>query len=161
MNQPVFHVNTNQLTNRSQSADPISTSGLFSIYPSNNSDKLQQQQQPLNRQLSSNSFSLDSNLNLNHLYQPTISSYRSSSSMPSNSTEHQQDVQGTLSKDSIENHQSDQASSTNESLTRYVKMLLERSPHQDKTISNSKLLKLCNSLFFNLSFKFLYRTSIS
>jgi hypothetical protein len=65
-------------------------------------------------------------------------SYRSSSSHTSNMI-HQ--VQGTISKDSIEKQQDDQTSSTNESLTRYVKMLLERSPTQDKT-ANSKFSNL-------------------
>ncbi|CAF2011176.1 unnamed protein product [Rotaria magnacalcarata] len=140
ISQPSFHSSSNQLTNRSQSADPITNSGLFSIYPSHNSDQQQQQQQ----HSSSNSFSFDSNLNINHIYQPAISSYRSTSSMPSKLTDHQQEVQITISRDSIENHQTDQTSSTNESLARYVKMLLERSPTQDNTTSNKHPLSKTN-----------------
>ncbi len=112
-----------QLNNRSQSADPTN-SGLFSIYPSHNS-----------QQQSSNSFSLDSHLNTSHYHQSAIPSYRSTSS---NFLDHQQEIQATISKDSIEKPQYDQTSSTNESLTRYVKILLERSPTQDNHSSKSK-----------------------
>ncbi|CAF4637401.1 unnamed protein product [Rotaria sp. Silwood1] len=133
--------NNNQLTNRSHSADPISNSGLFSIYPSNNYEQ---------QQKSSNSFSLDSNLNMNHIYQPTVSSYRSTSSITTNFVDHQQEVQGTLSKDSIENQQNDQTSSTNESLSRYVKMLLERPPTQDHNTSNKHPLVKTNRSLHNI-----------
>jgi len=57
------------------------------------------------------------------------------------SIDHQQEVQATISKDSIEKQQNDQTSSTNESLTKYVKMLLERSPTQDNNTSKSKFKK--------------------
>jgi hypothetical protein len=119
---------TNLLTNRCRSADPTS-SGLFSTYPS-------QSQPP--QQSSSNSFSLDSHLNTSHYYQSAMPSYRSTSSITPNYLEHQQEVQPTISKDSIEKPQNDQTSSTNESLTRYVKMLLERSPNQDNNTSKRK-----------------------
>lgn len=112
--------NNNILTIRSQSADPT-ISGLFSTYPSNN------------YQQSSNSYSLDSHLNTSHYHQTALPSHRSISSI-----DHQQDIQGTISKDSIDKQQNDQTSSTNESLTRYVKMLLERSPAQEKTNSKTQ-----------------------
>lgn len=116
--------NNNHLTNRSRSADPTS-SGLFSTYPS----YLQQPQ----AQTSSNSFSLDSHLNSNLYYQSAMPSHRSTSS-------NYLDVQPSMSKDSIEKTHYDQTSSNNQSLTKYVKMLLERSPTQDhqgsKSISN-------------------------
>ncbi|CAF2492428.1 unnamed protein product [Rotaria sp. Silwood2] len=142
MTQSSLHTNNNnnnnQLTNRSHSADPISNSGLFSIYPSTTYEQ---------QQKSSNSFSLDSNLNMNHIYQPVVSSYRSTSSITTNLFDHQQEVQVTLSKDSIENQHNDQTSSTNESLARYVKMLLERSPIQDNnTLNKHPLTKTNRSL---------------
>ncbi|CAF3017810.1 unnamed protein product [Rotaria sp. Silwood2] len=142
MTQSSLHTNNNnnnnQLTNRSHSADPISNSGLFSIYPSTTYEQ---------QQKSSNSFSLDSNLNMNHIYQPVVSSYRSTSSITTNLFDHQQEVQETLSKDSIENQHNDQTSSTNESLARYVKMLLERSPTQDNnTLNKHPLTKTNRSL---------------
>ena len=128
--QTSLHSNNNQLTNRSQSTDHTN-SGLFSTNPSHN---YQQQQQ----QRSSNSYSLDSNLNTSHYHQPAIPSHRSTSSITSNLIDNQQEVQATISKDSIERQQYDQTSSTNESLTRYVKMLLERSPTQDHNSSYSR-----------------------
>jgi hypothetical protein len=76
-------------------------------------------------------------------------SYRSISS---NFIDHQQEIQATISKDSIEKQQNDQISSANESLTRYVKMLLERSPTQDNNPSKSKFRKKKKKFFFIISF---------
>jgi len=134
--QPIPQSNTNHLlTNRSHSADP-SSSGLFVTYPS-------QFQQPISLPApssSSYSTSLDSHLNTSHYQQSALPSYRSVSSVTPNFLEHQQEVQATISKDSIEKQPTDQTSSTNESLTRYVKMLLERSPTQDNQSSKSRHL---------------------
>ena len=116
---------TNLLSSRSHSADP-SSSGLFSSFPSHH---LQQQQPP------SNSLSMDSHLHLADYQPQTAPSYRSTSSMAMNFLDHQQEVQGSLSRDSIDRQQNERPSSTNESLTRYVKMLLERSPVQEKVTS--------------------------
>jgi hypothetical protein len=138
--QPSLHSNNNHLTNRSQSVDHT-TNGLLSSYPSHN-------YQPQ----SSNSYSLDSNLNTSHYQQPAIPSYRSTSSITSNLIDHQQDIQATISKDSIEKQNYDQTSSTNESLTRYVKMLLERSPNQDNNSSYSKCHNLSFFLLIVISF---------
>ncbi len=124
--------NNNNLTNRSRSADPTN-SGLFSTYPSHNQQQHQQQS-------SSNSFSLDSHLNTSHYYQSAMPSHRSTSSITPNFLDYQQEVQPTISKDSIEKPQHDQTSSTNESLTRYVKMLLERSPTEDNHASKRKFI---------------------
>ena len=121
--------NNNHLTNRSHSADPTS-SGLFSTYPS-----YLPQPQP---QTSSNSYSLDSNLNSNLYYQSAMPTHRSTSSLAANYLDHQQDVHPSISKDSIEKTHYDQTSSANQSLTKYVKMLLERSPTQDHQGSKSK-----------------------
>jgi hypothetical protein len=119
-----------QISNRSHSADP-SSSGLFSTYPD---QKQYQQPQSLN------SFSLDSHLNTSH--------YRSTSSVTPNFLDHQQYVQPTISKDSIDKHENDQTN-----LTRYVKMLLERSPTQDDNkLSNRKFLKLVYFLIKSISF---------
>ncbi len=128
--------NTNPLTNRCHSADPTN-SGLFSTYPSHN--------QP--QQSSSNSFSLDSHLNTSHYYQSAMPSNRSTSSITPNFLDYQQEVQPTISKDSIEKPQNDQTSSTNESLTRYVKMLLERSPAQDNNTSKRKFSLIYSNHF--------------
>jgi hypothetical protein len=101
-----------QTSNRCQSADP-SSSGLFSTYP-------EQQPQSLN------SYSLDSHLNTSH--------YRSTSSITPNLFDYQQKTQTSVSQDNIDKQQNDQTS-----LTRYVKMLLERSPtHDENKLSNSK-----------------------
>lgn len=106
--QPSTHL----LSNRSHSVDPSST-GLFSTYPS---------QQP------SHSLSLD-----NHQYHSQgMPSFRSNSSLGMNFLDHQHDVQPTLSKDSIERANEPTTSTSNEALSRYVKMLLERSPNQEK-----------------------------
>ena len=87
-------------------------------------------------------------------------SYRSTSSITSNLMENQQEIQDTLSKDSIDRQQHDQTSSTNESLARYVKMLLERSPTHDQKASQSKDEKQKYiSIDFDSSSHF--RTSIS
>lgn len=126
--------NNNHLTNRCHSADPTSNGLFSSTYPS----YLQQPTQ----QSSSNSFSLDSHLNTNHYYQSTMPTHRSTSSLTTNFLDHQQDVQPSLSKDSIERTQYDPTSSTNQSLTKYVKMLLERSPTQDHQGSKSKLISI-------------------
>lgn len=103
---------TQMLTSRSQSADP-STTGLFSTYSS------QTVQQP------TPSFSFDGNFNNNQ--------FRSASSLGINLFEHQkqQNVQATMSKDSIERHNDEPTSTTNEALSRYVKLLLERSPAEE------------------------------
>lgn len=115
---------TNLLSSRSHSADP-SSSGLFSSFPS----QPQQQAPP------SSSLSMDSHLHLTDYHQQaTGPSYRSTSSMAMNFVDHQQEVQGSISKDSIE-----RPSSTNESLSRYVKMLLERSPAQEKNGNRNHL----------------------
>lgn len=123
--------NNNHLNNRSRSADPTS-SGLFSTYPSY---LPQPQPQP---QTSSNSYSLDSHLNSNLYYQSAMPTHRSTSSLAANYLDHQQDVYPSISKDSIEKTYHDQTSSGNQSLTKYVKMLLERSPTQDHQGSKSK-----------------------
>ncbi|CAF0861264.1 unnamed protein product [Adineta ricciae] len=127
------------LTQRSQSADPTN-SGFFSVYPSQQYSS-SSHQQPTH---SSNSYSLDSNLNTSHYQQPAMPSYRSTSSMTSNLMENQQEIQGTLSKDSIDRQQHDQTSSTNESLAKYVKMLLERSPTHDQKASQKHPLARTN-----------------
>jgi len=127
--QPSFQLNNNH---RSHSADPTN-SGLFSTYPSNNQ-----------QQSSANSFSLDSHLNTSHYYPLARPSYRPISSISTNFIDHQQDIQGTISKDSIDKQQNDQTSSTNESLTKYVKMLLERSPTQDTNSSKKHPLAKTN-----------------
>lgn len=144
--------NNNHLTNRSRSADPTNH-GLFSTYPSYLPQPTQQS--------SSNSFSLDSHLNSNHYYQSAMPSHRSTSSLTTNFLDHQQDVQPSLSKDSIERTQNDQISSNNQSLTKYVKMLLERSPTQDHQGSKSNSIRLISSFSFFLSFFLSSRTSFS
>ena len=108
---------------RSHSADPTS-SGLFSTYSS-----YPLQQQP------SNSYSVDS-----HSYpQQPMASYRSSSSLSTNFIDHQQEVRATISKDSIDKQHDESTTHANESLSRYVKMLLERSPTQDRALNSRSL----------------------
>jgi len=118
---------TQMLTSRSQSADP-STTGLFSTYSS------QTVQQP------TPSFSFDGNFNNNQ--------FRSASSLGINLFEHQkqQNVQSTMSKDSIERPNDEPTSTTNEALSRYVKLLLERSPAEEKSSHSHPLAKTNRSL---------------
>ena len=72
-----------------------------------------------------------------------MASYRSSSSLSTNFIDHQQEVRATLSKDSIDKHEDDPTTQTNESLSRYVKMLLERSPTEDRTSYSRSLAFSC------------------
>ena len=124
---PPSFPSTNHLNSRSHSADPTST-GIFSTFPSQN---IQQQQS------SSNAFSLDNRLHLAQYQTSTFQPYRSASSLATSSfPDHQHEAHGLISTDSIERHQDTQPSSNNESLTRYVKMLLERSPTQEKNTSS-------------------------
>ncbi|CAF0720912.1 unnamed protein product [Adineta steineri] len=141
------HSNNNYLTNRSQSTD-VSNNGLFSNHPPPHNYQPQQQQQQ--QHPSTNSYSLDSNLNTSHYHQQAIPTYRSSSSITSNLFDNQQEIQATISKDSIERQQYDQTSSTNESLSRYVKMLLERPPNQEQNLSNNHPLAKTNRSLQNI-----------